>query len=140
MRTALGSRPVCVRLGVLVRWDMDNRRRIRRRGFWALALLWLPLGVFATAAVLFWTAPGAWRPMTPASAISLMPCGLPLALACQRIWWLGWRRAAWAMGAVLGGVTAPLVAGLPGPLAIAAWAFVLSLPAWLAWWWLPEED
>ena len=119
---------------------MDNRRRIRRRGFWALALLWLPAGVFATAAVLFWTTPAAWRPMTPASAISLMPCGLPLALACRQVWRLGWRRVAWAIGAVLGAVTAPLLAGQPGPLAIAAWAVALSLPAWLAWWWLPVPD
>ena len=119
---------------------MYNRRRIRRRGFWALALLWLPLGVFATAAVLYWTAPGTWTPMLPESAASLAPCGLPLALACRRIWWLGWRRVAWVMGAGFGALTAPLVVGASGPLAIAAWAFVLSLPAWLAWWWLPEPD
>ena len=104
-----------------------------RRGFWPLALLWLPLGVFVTAAVLFWTDPGAWTPMLPSSAISLAPCGLPLALACRRMWRLGWRRTAWAMGVVLGGVTAPLVAGLPGPLAIAACAAALSLPAWVVW-------
>ena len=119
---------------------MDNRRRIEWRSFWALALLWLPAGVFATAAVLFWTAPGAWTPMLPSSALSLMPCGLPLALACRQLWRLGWRRAAWAMGAVLGAVTAPLVAGQTGPLAIAAWVAVLSLPAWMAWWWLPGRD
>ena len=119
---------------------MDNRRRIRRCGFWAPALLWLPFGVFVTAAVLFWTAPEAWTPMFPESAASLAPCGLPLALACRQIWRLGWRRAAWATWAGLGAVTAPLVAGLPGPLAIAAWAVVLSLPAWLLWWWLPVPD
>ena len=95
---------------------MVNRRRIERRGFWALALLWLPAGVFATAAVLFWTAPTAWTPMLPESAASLAT-------------WVG-----------LGAVTAPLVAGLPGPLEIAAWAFALSLPAWVAWWWLPVPD
>ena len=78
--------------------------------------------------------------MLPESAASLAPCGLPLALACRQIWRLGWRRSAWAMGAGLGAVTAPLVAGLPGPLAIAAWAVVLSLPAWLVWWWLPVPD
>ena len=119
---------------------MDNRRCIRRCGFWALALLWLPLGVFVTAAVLFWTAPEAWTPMLPESAASLAPCGLPLALACRQIWRLGWRRAAWTTWAGLGAVTAPLVAGQPGPLAIAAWAAVTGLPAWLAWWWLPEPD
>ena len=119
---------------------MDNRRRIRRRGFWVLALLWLPAGVFATAAVLFWTTPEAWTPMLPESAASLAPCGLPLALACRQLWRLGRRRAAWAMWAGLGAVTAPLVAGLPGPVAITAWAVVLSLPAWMAWWWLTGLD
>ena len=119
---------------------MDYRRPIRRRGFWALALLWLPLGVFATAAVLYWTAPAAWTPMTPASAISLAPCGLPLALACRLLWRLDWRFAAWATGAVLGALTAYLVAGASSPLAVAAWAVVSSLPAWLAWWWLTRPD
>ena len=100
-----------------------------------VALLWLPFGVFVTAAVLFWTAPEAWTPMFPGSAASLAPCGLPLALACRQIWCLGWRRAAWVTWAGLGAVTAPLVAGLPGPLWIAACAVLLSLPAWVVWWW-----
>ena len=111
-----------------------------RRSFWVLALLWLPAGVVVTAAVLFWVEPAAWTPMLPASALSLAPCGLPLALACRQLWRLGRRRTAWAMGAGLGAVTAPLVAGQPGPLAIAAWVAVLCLPAWPAWWWLPEPD
>ena len=119
---------------------MGNRRRTGRVGFWVPALLWLPAGVFTTAAVLFWTAPEAWTPMTPVSAISLAPCGLPLALACRQLWRLGWRRAAWAMWAALGAVTAPLVTGQPGPLAIAAWAVVLSLPAWMVWWWLAGRN
>ncbi len=100
----------------------------KRRGFWPLALLWLPAGVVATAAVLFWTNPAAWTPMLPSSALSLAPCGLPLALACRQIWRLGRRRTAWAIGAGFGAVTAPLVAGLSGPLSIAAWAAVLSHP------------
>ena len=115
---------------------MDRRRGIKRSGFWLVALLWLPFGVFVTAAVHFWTASEGWTPMLLSSAATLAPCGLPLALACRRLWWLGWRRAAWAMGVVLGGVTAPLVAGLPGPLWIAVWAVLLSLPAWVVWWWL----
>ncbi len=119
---------------------MDNRRRIRRCGLWALALLWLPLGVFVTAAVLFLTAPEAWTPMLPSSALSLAPCGLSLALACRQLWMLGYRLSAWAMGAGLGAVTALLVAGLSGPLAIAAWAVVLSLPAWMMWWWLAGRN
>ena len=110
------------------------------RAFWVLAFVWLPAGVFTTAAVLFWTAPDAWTPMLPSSVVSLVPGGLPLALACRRLWRLGWRRLAWAMGAVLGAVTAPLVPGLSGPLWIAACAVLLSLPAWMVWWWLPEGD
>ena len=117
-----------------------EREPDKRRGFWPLALLWLPTGVFATAAVLFWAEPAAWTPMLPASAVSLAPCGLPLALACRQLWRLGWRRAAWAMGAGLGAVTAPLAAGLPGPLAITACAVVISLPAWMMWWWLAGRN
>ena len=152
-QTVRGHRPVvlaggdarrparaCARLGIRVRWDMlIEREPDKRRGFWPLALLWLPTGVFATAAVLFWAEPAAWTPMLPASAVSLAPCGLPLALACLQLWRLGWRRAAWAMGAGLGAVTAPLVAGLPGPLAITACAVVISLPAWIAGWWLARR-
>ncbi len=111
-----------------------------RRSFWVLALLWLPAGVVATAAVFFWTAPAAWTPMLASSAAALAPCGLPLALACRRLWWLGWRRTAWVTWAGLGVVTTPLVAGQPGPLAIAAWAVGLSLPAWVVWWWLAGRD
>ena len=70
MRTARRPRQTCARFGIGVRWDMYNRRRIGRVGFWAPALLWLPFGVFVTAAVLFWTAPAAWTPMMPASAIA----------------------------------------------------------------------
>ena len=44
--------------------------------------------------------------------------------------------AAWAAGIGLGTVTvaASLVAGLLGPVAIAVYAAVLSLPVWMAWW------
>ena len=137
MGTARRPCRTCARLGIRVRWDMlIEGEQHRRRGFWPLALLWLPVGAVVTAAVRFWADPEGWTPMLPSSAATLAPCGLPLALACRRTWRLGWRGGAWAMGAVLGGVTAPLVAGLPGPLWIAACAAVLSLPAWVAWWWL----
>ena len=49
-----------------------------------------------------------WLPMVLMAAPSLIvvaPCGLPLALACRRLWWLGFRRAAWSVGAALGTVT-----------------------------------
>ena len=79
-----------------------------------------------------------WLPMLLMSAGSLVlvaPCGLPLALACRRVWRLGYRRSAWAAGIGLGAVTvaASLVAGLLGPIAIAVYAAALSLPVWIAW-------
>jgi len=39
-------------------------------------------------------------------------------------------------GRALNGRPASLVAGLLGPVAIAIHAIVLSLPVWIAWWWL----
>lgn len=118
--------------------------------FWVLALLWLPAGVVAQAAVRF--LPGHGLPesggMVPAmllmSAGSLVPvavCGLPLALGCRRLWRLGYRRAAWMAGTGLGAVTVAVsvVAGLLGPLAIAVYAAALSAPVWIAWYWLARR-
>ena len=126
---------------------MDDRGVIVGGRFWLLALLWLPAGVMATAALR--------RPLeeglavdfgigpTPAltaagSLVLVAPCGLPLALACRRLWRLGYRRGAWWAGIALGAVTvaAALTAGLLGPVAVAAYAVVLSLPVWIAWRWL----
>ena len=128
-------------------YRMQDRGLIGRRGFWPLALLWLPAGVAAQAAVRFapgtGDAPGAWLPalMGAGSLLLVAPCGLPLALGCRRLWRLGYKRAAWAAGIGLGAVTvgASLVAGLLGPIAIAVYAVVLSLPAWGAWWWLAHK-
>ena len=66
------------------------------------------------------------------------PCGLPLALACRRLGRLGYRRAAWIAGTVLGAATvaASLPAGLFGPPGIAVVALLLSLPVWVAALWL----
>ena len=132
---------------------MDTRELIRRRGFWLLALLWLPAGVMATAAVRFLPGTGGAQPpgvwvmwvmtilMAVLSLVFVAPCGLPLALGCRRLWRLGFRRAAWWAGIGLGAVTvaASLVAGLLGPIAIAVYAAVLSLPVWIAWWWLARR-
>ena len=127
---------------------MEDRGIFNGRGFWALALLWLPAGVVAQALVRFAPgpaeAPGAWLAgllMGAGSLVFVAPCGLPLALGCRRLRRLGYRRGArWAwigLGAVT--VAASVVAGLLGPIAIAVYAIVLSLPVWVAWWWLAHR-
>ena len=128
---------------------MEEQGWIARRGFWPLALLWLPAGVAAQAAVRF--PPNAGPPGDPhfwpaaltaaGSLVLVAPCGLPLALACRRLWRLRYRSAAWIAGTGLGAVTvaASLVAGLLGPVAIALYAIVVSLPVWIAWWWLARR-
>ena len=89
--------------------------------------------------------PGPWLEsvLTKAGSLAMVaPCGLPLALGCRRVWRLGYRRSAWLAGAGLGAVTvgSALLAGLLGPVAIAVYAVVLSLPVWLAWWWLARRE
>ena len=131
------------------RYAMDGRGRIVRHGFWPLALLWLPGGVAAQAAVRFMPVdaspgdPHLWPAVLTAagSLVPVAPCGLPLALGCRRLWRLRYRSAAWLAGTGLGAVTvaASLVAGLLGPVAIAVCAIVLSLPVWCAWWWLARR-
>ncbi len=136
---------------------MNGRGWIARHGFWPLALLWLPAGVLAQAALRFGPGtvvtgdPHMWPslPMAAGWLIPVVPCGLPLALGCRRLWrlgcrrlWrLGYRRGAWLAGIGSGAVTvaASVVAGLLGPLAIAVCAIVLSLPVWGAWWWLARR-
>ena len=108
--------------------------------FWAAALLWLPAGVVASAAIRF--GPSAVEPgalmtamaMASSSLVVASVCGLPLALACRRLGRLGHPRLAWIGGAVLGVATvaASLLAGLFGPLGIAVAALVLSAPVWIA--------
>ena len=132
--------------GLMHRYGMDGRGWIGRHGFWPLALLWLPAGIAAQAAVRFGSShaafgvPGEWIAAL-GSLAAVAPCGVPLALGCRRLWRLGYRRAAWAAGVGLGAVTVPVAvfAGLLGPLGIAAGAVLLSLPAWIAWWWLARH-
>lgn len=115
---------------------MNERDPVRHYAFWLLALLWLPAAVAATAAVRFGGGPpvGAHLGLAMLSLAPVAFCGLPLALACRRLWRLGYRRAAWAAGAGLGAATAAasLPAGLLGPLAIAVCAILISLPVWIA--------
>ena len=125
---------------------MDGRAWIARHGFWLLALLWLPAGVAAQAALRFGPSAGAFADSGEAMAAlgSLavtVPCGLPLALGCRRLRRLGYRRAAWAAGIALGVLTvwATVVAGLLGPVAVAIGAALLSLPVWIAWLWLARR-
>ena len=126
---------------------MARRHTKGRWRFWVLALLWLPAGLVVQAIVRFGAdagpsaEPGTWLaavPMMLGSLVRVAPCGLPLALGCRRLWWLGYRRGAWVAGTVLGAATvaASLVAGLLGPVAIAVYAIVLSVPVWIAWYWL----
>ena len=118
----------------------DRPALLRSRAlFYAAALLWLPAGVVATAAVRF--GPSALAAMAPTAWLALIVaalCGLPLALACRRLGRLGYRRAAWIAGTVLGAATvaASLPAGLFGPPGIAVVALLLSLPVWVAALWL----
>ena len=119
----------------------DRPRPPRSRAlFWAAALLWLPAGVVASAAIRF--GPTAVSPgdlltamaMASSSLVVASVCGLPLALACRRLGRLGHPRLAWVGGAALGiaTVAASLLAGLFGPLGIAVAALVLSAPVWIA--------
>ena len=148
MSANLSSQRITDRLAVVR--GMNERGSTRRRGFWPLALLWLPVGVVTTTAFHFMLEmtpsemTGMWLPMVMAAAPSLIvvaPCGLPLALACRRLWWLGFRRAAWGVGVALGTVTvaALLLPGLLGPLAIVVTAVVFSLPVWIAALWLARR-
>ena len=118
--------------------------------FWVLALLWLPAGTVVQAIVRFGAdtgpvaEPGLWLATAPMMAVSLLPvspCGLPLALGCRRLWWLGYRCGAWMAGIGLGAATVAgsVVAGLLGPIAIALCAVLLSVPVWIAWYWLVQR-
>ena len=125
---------------------MDGREWMARRGFWPLALLWLPAGVVAQAVLRFEPSAGAFadggEAMAALGSLAVtVPCGLPLALGCRRLRRLGYRRAAWLAGFVLGAITvwSAVVAGLLGPVAIIVSAAVLSLPVWIAWLWLARH-
>ena len=142
--------PLALQTGPVHRYDMDGREWIGRHGFWPLALLWLPAGIVAQAAVRFGPDAlaagtlGPWLATMAMEGLSLAllgPCGLPLALGCRRLWRFGYRRTAWMAGVGMGAMTIPVTvfAGLLGPLAIAACAVALGAPVWFAWWWLARR-
>ena len=143
------SGPLERRPGLVHRYGMDGRGWIGRHGFWPLALLWLPGGIVAQAAVRFGPSGGPpdgphfWpAALTAAGSLALVAvCGMPLALGCRRLWRLRYRRTAWAAGIALGAVTVAVsvVAGLLGPVAIAIYAIVVSLSVWRIWWWLARR-
>ena len=125
---------------------MDVGRRIVRHGFWPLALLWLPAGTVAQAALRFGPSAVAFADsgevLAALGSLAIaVPCGLPLALGCRQLWRLGYMRAAWAAGVGLGvpTVAGTVLAGLLGPVAITVWAVLLSLPVWIAWRWLARH-
>ena len=125
---------------------MDRRKWTLRCGFWLLALLWLPAGVTAQAAIRFGASAGMFANSGELFAAlgSLVPvalCGLPLALGCRSVWRLGYRRTAWVTGIGLGAptVASAVFAGLLGPVAVAAWAVLFSLPVWIARFWLARR-
>ena len=98
-----------------------------------LRWLWLPAGIVVAAAVLRGNMPLLADPQAWLTLAVVAPCGLPLAGACRRLLRIGYPVTAWAVFAVLAPFTAvaSLFAGLLGPVAILAYALVLSAPAWI---------
>ena len=123
-----------------------------RAGFWALALLWLPIaertGFLVSAAA--WM-DGVDQPavhvylyllVSSALALAILaPMGLPSALLCREVWRSGYRRVAWATGAViLAAAVAILSSGEEsidalqwaiGGVALAPGALTPVLPVWV---------
>ena len=117
--------------GIVDRTPDGRPSKITRARFWLAALLWVPIGIAATAVMR-----GFGLPLEPQAWLSLLviaPCGLPLAFAWSALRGLGYPRAAGAVCGVLAVATVllSLVAGLLGPVAIAAYAIIASLPAWI---------
>ncbi len=104
---------------------------LARLVFGVFSLAWLPAGVAVIVAVRGTPWPVefyAWLPLAMAA-----PCGLPLALAWYRLRQTAYSGAAWLAFAVLAPATAmsSLFTGLLGPVAIATYAALISLPAWV---------
>lgn len=97
--------------------------------FMLLALLWLPLGIFLVApkGILLFVDSQVWLAL-----IFLAPLGLPLALACRALRRGGHVVSAWVTFIVLAPATvgSVVIGGLFGPLGIALYVIIFSLPAW----------
>ena len=106
-----------------------------------LLALWLPLAVAAQAALRFGL--GGLERMPPAMIAMVFgtlfvftwPAAIPLTVAVRRLHARS-REAAYVCAAVLGPLTAAAatVSGVLGPIAVWAFAAVLSGPAWLVLW------
>ncbi len=114
---------------------MQLRRLVPVSAFAVSALAWLPLGMTAFAVmrgigVLPIVAD--WRLALWQLAL-LAAGGLPLMLACRKLWRDGYGFLAVASFALLAPLTvgAATVGGILGPVAVIAYAVVLSSPAWL---------
>lgn len=105
--------------------------KISRTWFWLAALLWVPIGIAATAVVRGFGLP--LEPQAWPSLLVIAPCGLPLAFAWSALCGLGYPGTAGTVCGILAVATVvlSLFAGLLGPIAIAAYAIVVSLPAWI---------
>ena len=99
--------------------------------FLLISLLWLPIGVLAFSVfrgVLWPLESHAWM-----SLVVLSPFGLPLALACRKLWLRGHPIVSAVAFLLLAPLTSSssIFAGLLGPVAIAVYAAIISTPAWL---------
>ncbi len=116
--------------GIVARTDGRPSKTSRAR-FWLAALFWLPVGIAATAVIR-----GFGLPLEPQAWLQLLviaPCGLPLAFAWSALRSLGHAGTAGVVCGVLAVTTIALslFAGLLGPVAIAVYAIIASLPAWI---------
>ena len=112
---------------------------------------WLPVGIVAQAAARFGSDAveagrlGPWLAVMAMEGLSLaplVPCGLPLALGCRKLWRLGYRARRLDHGRRVrrGDGNGDAAGRLLGPVAVAAWAVLLSLPVWIAWLRLARAD
>ncbi len=118
--------------------------------FWLLAWLWLPLGVVIIGLLRFTLIEAPAEGINFSGMLSLAsllplavtaPFGLPLALACRKLYRQGYVVLTYVLFTVLGLATSffSLFAGLLGPIAIAIVAGIFSLPAWLLYWFLRKR-